>query len=82
MISRVKTTIETPEFKSSEDKLEYLVKITGRIYDELRRSQEAHEKEQRKLIEEHEKEILSSKRNNWFFCILSAVIGYLLAKFL
>ena len=28
------------------------------------------------------KEIIDSKRSNWFFCILSAVIGWALGKFL
>ena len=45
------------------------------------RSQKAHEEELKEQKKEHEKEIKSSKRSNWFFCILSAVIGYVLGKF-
>lgn len=48
------------------------------IYDELLRSQKAHEEELKETKKEHEKELKDSKRNNWFFCILSAVIGCLL----
>lgn len=44
------------------------------------RSQKAHEEELKEQKEEHEKEIITSKRSNWFFCILSAVIGYGLGK--
>ena len=48
----------------------------------MRRSQQAHEEELNEQREEHEKEIIDSKRSNWFFCILSAVIGWALGKIL
>ena len=57
----------TSMLKSSESR-EILEQLT-QIYEEMQRSQQAHEKE-----------IKASKISNWFFCILSAIIGWALGK--
>lgn len=82
VVTRITSTIKTSESMTSIETLERLENKIGQIYDEMRRSQQAHEKELKEQKEEHEKEIIDSKRSNWFFCILSAVIGWALGKFL
>lgn len=81
VMARIASTVETSESTSSKEVFERLEKKIEQIYDELLRSQKAHEEELKEQKKEHEKEIKSSKRSNWFFCILSAVIGYGLGKF-
>ena len=80
MVARITSSVETSESTSSKEVLERLEKKIEQIYDEMLRSQKAHEEELKEQKEEHEKEIITSKRSNWFFCILSAVIGYGLGK--
>jgi len=82
VVTRITSTIKTSESMTSIETLERLENKIGQIYDEMRRSQQAHEKELKEQKEEHEKEIIDSKRSNCFFCILSAVIGWALGKFL
>ena len=52
----------------------------GQIYDEMIHSQKVHEEELKVQKEENAKEKKIQNINNWFFCILSAVIGYVLGK--
>lgn len=80
VVARITSSAETSESTSSKEVLERLEKKIEQIYDEMLRSQKAHEEELKEQKEEHEKEIITSKRSNWFFCILSAVIGYGLGK--
>ena len=80
VVARITSSVETSESTSSKEVLERLEKKIEQIYDEMLRSQKAHEEELKEQKEEHEKEIITSKRSNWFFCILSAVIGYGLGK--
>ncbi len=81
VVARIASTVETSESTTSKEVFERLEKKIEQIYDEMLRSQKAHEEELKEQKIEHEKEIKSSKRSNWFFCILSAVIGYGLGKF-
>lgn len=81
VVARIAATFDTSEPASSKEVLERLEKKIEQIYDELLRSQKAHEEELKEQKIEHEKDIKDSKRSNWFFCILSAVIGYGLGKF-
>ena len=80
VVARITSSVESSESTSSKKVLERLEKKIEQIYDEMLRSQKAHEEELKEQKEEHEKEIITSKRSNWFFCILSAVIGYGLGK--
>lgn len=80
VVARIESSVETSESASSKEVLERLEKKIEQIYDEMLRSQKAHEEELKEQKREHEKEIKNSKRSNWFFCILSAVIGYGLGK--
>lgn len=80
VVARIESSVETDESTSSKEVLERLEKKIEQIYDEMLRSQKAHEEELEEQKNEHEKEIINSKRSNWFFCILSAVIGYGLGK--
>jgi len=80
VLARITTTIETAESTLSKEDFERLEKKMEQIYDELLRSQKAHEEELKEQNKTHEKEMKASKRSNWFFCILSAVIGYGLSK--
>ena len=81
VVARIASTVETSESTTSKEVFERLEKKIEQIYDEMLRSQKAHEEELKEQKKEHEEEIKSSKRSNWFFCILSAVIGYGLGKF-
>lgn len=92
VVARIASSVESSESTSSKEFLERLEKKIEQIYDEMLRSQKAHEeelkerkeeheKELKEQKEEHEKELVTSKRSNWFFCIFSAVIGYGLGKF-
>lgn len=69
-------TIRTPEEikNESEKKIE-------QIYDELLRIQKEHKEELERKKKEHEKETRITQISNWFFCILSAVMGWGLGKF-
>lgn len=69
VVARIESTAEDSESTSSKEVLERLEKKIEQIYNEMQRSQKAHEEE-----------IKASKKSNWFFCILSAVIGYGLGK--
>lgn len=80
VVARIVNSAETSESTESTEVLERLEKKIEQIYDELLRSQKAHEEELNEKKEEHKREIIASKRSNWFFCILSAVIGYVLGK--
>lgn len=80
VVARIASTVETSESTSSKEVFERLEKKIEQIYDELLRSQKAHEEELKEQKKEHEKEIKTSKRSDLFFCILSAVIGYGLGK--
>lgn len=70
VVARIESTAEDSESTSSKEVLERLENKIEQIYNEMQRSQKAHEEE-----------IKASKKSNWFFCILSAVIGYGLGKF-
>lgn len=80
VVARIASTVEISESILSKEAFERLEKKLEQIYDEMLRSQKAHEEELKEQKKEHEKEIKASKRSNWFFCILSAVIGYGLGK--
>lgn len=67
---RIVSTNEASDSKLSKEDFKRLEKKIGEVYDEMLRSKKAHEEE-----------LKESKRSNWFFCILSAIIGYLLGKF-
>ena len=77
VVKRIASSVENSTISSNEA-LERLEQKIEQIYDELLRSQKAHEEELKEAKIEHEKELKDSKKNNWFFCILSAVIGCLL----
>ena len=78
VVERIVSSVDSSKSIESKEVLERLEKKTEDIYNELLRSQKAHEEELKKQKEEHEKEKNDSKRNNWFFCILSAIIGWML----
>lgn len=80
VVTRITSSVETTGSDESQDVLGRLEKKIEQIYDAMVHSQELHDKELKEQKEEHEKEIIASKRSNWFFCILSAVIGYGLGK--
>ena len=82
MVTRITSAIQTSDSITSIETLERLENKIGQIYDEMRRSQQEHDKELSEQRKEHEKEIINSKKSNWFFCILSAVIGWALGKIL
>ena len=75
VVTRIESHVETSKSTDSKEILERLEKRLEQVYDELLRSQKAHEEELKEQKEEHKKELADSKRSNWFFCILSAVIG-------
>jgi len=77
VVKRIASSVENST-TSSNEALERLEQKIEQIYNELLRSQKAHEEELKDTKAEHEKELKDSKRNNWFFCILSAVIGCIL----
>lgn len=77
MVAAITNTRETAVSKEDFNRLE---KLTVMIYDELLRSQKAHEEELKEQNIAYEREMKATKRSNWFFCILSAVIGYGLSK--
>lgn len=79
VVARVMPTDKTSETISKED-FERLEKKMEQIYDEMIHSQKVHEEELKMQKEENDKEKKIQNRNNWFFCILSAVIGYVLGK--
>lgn len=81
VVSRIKSMVDNSDSISSADVLVRLEKKIEQIYDEMRNAQKAHDEEIEAQREEHEKEMKIQNRNNWFFCILSAIIGYLLGKF-
>lgn len=66
IVKRLMSSVENSTL-SSDEKLDKLTQLIQQISDDLSRSQI-----------EHEEELKVSKRNNWFFCILSAVLGYVL----
>ncbi len=78
VVTRIETQVETSESTDPEKALERIEKNLGQVYDELLRSQKAHEEELKEQKEEHKKELAYSKKSNWFFCILSAVLGAVL----
>ena len=80
VVARIESSVETSESTLSKEDLERLEKKIEQIYNEMLRSQKAHEEELKEQKIEHEKEIKNSRRSNWFFCILSAVIGYGLGR--
>lgn len=80
VLSRIKSTIVTSETTPSAEVLERLEEKVGQIYDEMIHSQKVHEEELKVQKEENAKEKKIQNINNWFFCILSAVIGYVLGK--
>lgn len=82
VVTRITSAIQTSDSITSIETLERLENKIGQIYDEMRRSQQEHDKELSEQRKEHEKEIINSKKSNWFFCILSAVIGWALGKIL
>lgn len=71
VMKQIGSSVENSESVSSKEDIERLERKIGQIYDELLRSKKAHDEE-----------IRNSKRNNWFFCILSAFIGYALSELL
>ncbi|OUQ29774.1 ATP-binding protein [Massilimicrobiota sp. An134] len=80
VLSRIKSTIVSSETTPSAEVLERLEEKVGQIYDEMIHSQKVHEEELKVQKEENAKEKKIQNINNWFFCILSAVIGYVLGK--
>ncbi|MBQ3418579.1 MAG: ATP-binding protein [Erysipelotrichaceae bacterium] len=80
VVARIASTVGDSKSLEPKEVLERLENKMEDIYNELLRSQKAHEEELKKQKEEHEKEMKNSSRNNWFFCILSALIGWVLAK--
>lgn len=82
VVTRITSAIQTSDSITSIETLERLENKIGQIYDEMLRSQQEHDKELSEQRKEHEKEIIDSKKSNWFFCILSAVIGWALGKIL
>ena len=81
VVNKIASTTSNYNSVTSQELLERLEKKTEQIYEELIRSQKEHEEELKAQKLEHDKELKSAKRSNWFFCILSAVIGYGLGKF-
>lgn len=79
VMARIASTLKTSESTTSRETLERLENKIEQIYNEMLRSQRAHEEELKEQKKEHEKELKDSKRNNWFFCILGAVIGCILS---
>ena len=78
-MARIVSSVETSDFTTESKKvLERLEKKIEQIYNEMLHSQKAHEEELKLEKEEHKKEIIAAKRSNWFFSILSTVIGYVL----
>lgn len=80
VVKRITSTVKAAESTSSEETLNRLERKLEQIYDEMLRSQKVHEEELEEQKKEHAKEAIHSRRSNWFFCILSALIGYALAK--
>ena len=80
VLSRIKSTIVSSETTPSAEVLERLEEKVGQIYDEMIHSQKVHEEELKVQKEENAKEKKIQNINNWFFCILSAVIVYVLGK--
>ena len=80
VISRILSDSETSGTTSSEPVLERLEKRVEQLYDQLRHSQEVYEDELQRQKEEHRNEMLSTKKSNWFFCILGAVLGGIVGK--
>ena len=80
VISRILSDSETSGTTSSEPVLERLEKRVEQLYDQLRHSQEVYEDELQRQKEEHRNEMLSTKKCNWFFCILGAVLGGIVGK--
>lgn len=78
VVARIRTSVKTSESDDLKKNFEQLEKSVARIYDEMLRSQKVHEEELKEQKEERKKELVDSKRSNWFFCILSAVLGAIL----
>lgn len=78
MLARITSPIAPSEFTTSSEILERLETKTEQIYNEMLHSQQAHEKELKEQEEKHKQEIKDAKGSNWFFCILSAIIGWVL----
>lgn len=57
VVARITSSVESSESTSSKEVLERLEKKIEQIYDEMLRSQKAHEEELKEQKEEHEKEI-------------------------
>ena len=79
-IARILSDSETSGTTSSELVLERLEKKVEQLYDQLRYSQEVYEDELQRQKEEHRKEVLSTKRSNWFFCLLGVILGGIVGK--
>lgn len=82
VVKRIESHVESSTSTDSKEVLERVEKKLEQVYDELLRSQKVHEEELKEQKAEHEKELADSKRSNWFFCILSAVIGAVLGTIL
>lgn len=80
VISRILSDSETSGTTSSELVLERLEKRVEQLYDQLRHSQEVYEDELQRQKEEHRNEMLSTKKSNWFFCILGVILGGIVGK--
>ena len=80
VIARILSDSETSGTSSSELVLERLEKKVEQLYDQLRYSQEVYEDELQRQKEEHRKEVLSTKRSNWFFCLLGVILGGIVGK--
>lgn len=80
IMTRVKVANGVSEPVSSNENEDRTYNLLKRTYDELIRSEKKHEEEMEAHKQAHEREVKNAKKSNWFFCILSAVIGYVLGK--
>lgn len=71
-------TDETFESVPSKEDLKRVEEKLEQVYDEMLRSQKGYEEEIKNQQEEHKKEVRTSQRYNWLFCILGAVLGAVL----
>ena len=78
----ISSTDETFESISSKETLKRVEEKLEQVYDEMLRSQKAYEEEIKNQKEEHKKELKTSHRSNWLFCILGAVLGAVLGVIL